>query len=215
MVGIGRRMNRLKTQIMSIRLGPGAAVLPSNVTRIHMHFAKQGKDGHFGAKEFFSKCLPRLKYWNPAVPMIVNRLPGADKAVMTIFIRRTPADADADATSPSSRTEPYINPNNQPTSSFQGKSTVPEPLPEERTVQVEMLRARSSDILKALLKETKAEPVVPTEQEEIELQEIRERQAKSEVDRELMARKNAEKKREAAIMQQARKEAAAMKQATL
>ena len=150
--------------------------------------------------------------------MIVNRMPDADKSIMTIFLRRdhleTQAAADA-SPAPPSRTQPFITPNNQPSSSFQGKSTVPEPLPEERTVQIEMLRARSSDILKALLKETNAVPVKPTEQEEIELQEIRERRAKSEVDRELMAKKNAEKKREAAIMAQARQEAASMKQATM
>jgi hypothetical protein len=37
-------------QLLSIRNGPGAAVLPPEVTGIHMDFSTKIKHGHYGAK---------------------------------------------------------------------------------------------------------------------------------------------------------------------
>jgi len=36
--------------LLAIRLGPGAAMLPPEVTRIHMDFAFKLNDGHFGPR---------------------------------------------------------------------------------------------------------------------------------------------------------------------
>lgn len=38
------------TQLINIKCGPGAAVLPAEVTRIHMDFAIHLKGGHMGAR---------------------------------------------------------------------------------------------------------------------------------------------------------------------
>lgn len=37
-------------QLVNIKCGPGAAILPAEVTRIHMDFAIRLKGGHMGAR---------------------------------------------------------------------------------------------------------------------------------------------------------------------
>lgn len=73
---------------MEVRNGPGAAILPPNVVRLHLEFAHRMGDGHMGPRKFWQENLPRLKYYNPAVPMIVNRhLVQDGPAVLSIYIR--------------------------------------------------------------------------------------------------------------------------------
>ncbi|MCJ1280745.1 hypothetical protein MMC26_000062 [Xylographa opegraphella] len=85
MVNIAKRMRHLKS-LFSIRLGPGAAILPKDVKRIHLDFATKFNDGHLGPRRFFQHCLPRLKYHNPGVSMTVTRTTNqAGPATMTVF----------------------------------------------------------------------------------------------------------------------------------
>ncbi len=37
-------------KLLNIRYGPGAAILPSEVTRIHLEFAKRWNDGQYGPR---------------------------------------------------------------------------------------------------------------------------------------------------------------------
>jgi len=70
-------------------VGPGAAILPPDVTKIHMDFALKGNVGHVGPKKFWRECLPRLKYYNPAVSMTVNRTTeNTTDPVMTIHFNK-------------------------------------------------------------------------------------------------------------------------------
>ncbi|KAI0484157.1 50S ribosomal protein mrp49 [Xylariaceae sp. FL0804] len=88
MVNVGKRMHILQS-VLALRLGPGAAILPSEVTRIHLDFAHKWNDGHLGPRKFWKDCLPRLKYWNPAVPMLVNRTTDqSGPATMSIYFRQ-------------------------------------------------------------------------------------------------------------------------------
>ncbi|KAK2757671.1 hypothetical protein FQN54_004640 [Arachnomyces sp. PD_36] len=94
MVNLIQRMRKLN-QLLSIRLGPGAAILPSPttpskslgpITRLHLSYAQKIYGGHHGARKFWRICLPRLKYHNPAVPMTVKQTKEpADPAVMSIY----------------------------------------------------------------------------------------------------------------------------------
>ncbi|KAJ5296028.1 hypothetical protein PENANT_c021G09220 [Penicillium antarcticum] len=81
MVNLMKRLRKLQT-LLDTRLGTGAAVLPSiasaskefpAVTRLHLTYAQRLEGGHQGARHFWRKCLPRLKYHNPGVPMTVQQ----------------------------------------------------------------------------------------------------------------------------------------------
>lgn len=75
-------------QLMEVRNGPGAAILPPNVTKLHLEFAHKWNNGHLGPRKFWREHLPRLKYHNPAIPMIVNRTFNQDDAaVLTVYMR--------------------------------------------------------------------------------------------------------------------------------
>ncbi|KAG0646061.1 hypothetical protein D0Z07_8212 [Hyphodiscus hymeniophilus] len=59
MVTVIRRMRKLRTindsqltsaQLLALKLGPGAAVFPPEVTRLHLEFAVKQENGHTGAR---------------------------------------------------------------------------------------------------------------------------------------------------------------------
>src|SRR6478609_4155679 len=103
--------------------------------------------------------LPRLKFWNPAVPMIVNRTTDQDgPATLTIYFR-------ADGTP---------NPRDllQPPSSTTGESKAPAPAPGEKSVTIDIKGVHSTDILKDFVHKTSAVPVEPTQLEKQELEEL-------------------------------------------
>ena len=102
--------------------------------------------------------LPRLKYYNPAVPMIVNRKDNNEgAAVMSIYYQNATSTSDAAA----SRVQP-------PSSGIDSSKAVA-PAADERVVKIPMKNKHSDDILAAFLAETRAEPVTPTPEEIEEL----------------------------------------------
>ncbi|KAE8452827.1 hypothetical protein EG329_013099 [Mollisiaceae sp. DMI_Dod_QoI] len=195
MVSIVRRMRTLRA-LLGIRLGPGAAILPLEVTRIHMDFARDIEDGHYGPRKFWRDCLPRLKYHNPAVPMTVNRTNDQlGPAIITVHFTSTAA---------AESTKPEI-------SSTTTKQTSTGPVPAsksgpitERTETINMKDRQVSEILDQLLKLTKAKVVTPTPEETRELRDIEEQNAKSARDAAMMQAENAKRKREEEILRQAR-----------
>lgn len=120
---------------------------------------------------------------------------------MSIYFRQ----GQVDATKPGKYQEP---------SSTEGLSKAPVPDADEKVVTIEMKNQHSDLILKEFLDKTGAVPVVPTPQEETEMQEVEERKERSAIDREAMRKFITKQKREAAMMAQARNEAAALKAAT-
>lgn len=42
--------NHATLQLLNLRMGPGAAILPPEVSQIHMDFATKTQNGHMGAK---------------------------------------------------------------------------------------------------------------------------------------------------------------------
>ncbi|KAK1754588.1 CI-B8 domain-containing protein [Echria macrotheca] len=198
MVGVIRRMNALR-EILWIRNGPGAAILPPNVTKIHLEFARKMEGGHMGPRKFWRENLPRLKFWNPAVPMIVNRI--ADPlgpAILTVYLREGGGPlAKADVSQPSSATD--------------GMSKAPPPANDEKVLVVDMKGLRSDEILKEFLKKTSAVPVETPLEEKMEIQEIEDLRRRGQIDRERNAKMLQEQRREKARLAQAMSEAAAIK----
>jgi large subunit ribosomal protein MRP49 len=119
--------------------------------------------------------MPRLKYWNPAVPMTVNR--GEDQAgpaTMTVYIRDSSSTASSKDPGQQAGTESAdTKPNVSSDSSVRHTSAAPPAAPQERTVLIEMKHQKSNDILKQLLHITRAQPVSPTADERQKMAEIR------------------------------------------
>ncbi|KAI1020729.1 hypothetical protein LB504_011981 [Fusarium proliferatum] len=180
-------------QIISLRCGPGAAILPPEVTRIHMDFATSFKNGHMGAKKFWRENLPRLKYHNPSVPMIVNRHSRNNKKpTISIYLRKP----DASTPAPATRSQPSSSRNNM------SKATPPDA--DEKIITVDMTEKHSSHILEYVLAETRAVPIKPTKEEIRELQELDAMARQAEVDRARMRSLREEKKREEDMLKRAR-----------
>lgn len=81
--------------MLDVRVGTGAAILPSvanaskefpAVTRLHLTYAQKIYGGHQGARHFWRNCLPRLKYYNPSIPMTVQQTTEQDTpAALSIY----------------------------------------------------------------------------------------------------------------------------------
>ncbi|KAF9877768.1 50s ribosomal protein mrp49 [Colletotrichum karsti] len=193
MTRVGARWHALRA-ILSIRHGPGAAIVPSTVTRIHMEFAKTIGEGHAGPRKFWKEMLPRLKYHNPAIPMIVNRKAANEgAAIMSVYFRTTPTPIDP-ATLP------------QPPSSAVDQSKAPTPIEGERVVKIDMKGKRSEEILERFVAETAALAVQPTPEELREMEEVKELRIKGQQDREAVAEIRDAAKKEKAMLDKARAE---------
>ncbi|KAL7795230.1 mitochondrial ribosomal protein L51 [Trichoderma ceciliae] len=194
MRSLGERLNLLRKKLINIRCGPGAAVLPQEVTRIHMDFAIRLKGGHMGAKKFWKEYLPRLKYHNPSIPMIVNRHDQNESPpTMTIYLRKPASSAEASS-------EPVA----QPSSSRTNLSKAQPPTADERIVHIDMTNKHSSHILEFFLAETRAVPLQPTNEEIVEMQSLATLRKNAEVDRERVRQIRLEKKRDEDMLKRAR-----------
>ncbi|KAL8797218.1 MAG: hypothetical protein Q9195_000685 [Heterodermia aff. obscurata] len=193
MVNIINRMRRLKT-LLDIRLGPGAAVLPPEVKRIHLSFAYKLNDGHFGARKVWRQYLPRLKYHNPAVSMTVDRSQNnTGPATLSIFFAPSANTSSASATSsPAS------------TSSTTASKATSDHTPFERVQTVDMKHRHEEEILEQLMQITKAVKVDPNPEEELEMRQLEDQRARSQKDAETTRLYNEKVGREKALLEQAR-----------
>ncbi|VUC22083.1 unnamed protein product [Clonostachys rosea] len=181
------------TQLIDLKCGPGAAILPPEVTRIHMDFAFKLNNGHMGPKKFWKEILPRIKYHNPAVPMIVNRHNNNDRPpVMTIYLRKPDA-------SPTSDPAPV-----QPASSWADLSKATPPAADERVVTIDMKNKHSSAILEFFLAETRALTIAPTKEEIEEIQSLKVLKKESQISRARVLADRMAKKREEDMLKRAR-----------
>lgn len=159
------------------------------------------------SRKFWQEILPRLKFHNPAIPMIVNRRPGPEGgAIMSVYFQNAAAAAAAAAPSPSSSSSPTQSaeadanapsdssasaPSDpvvrvQPPSSAIDTSKAVAPASDERVVQIDMQHKHSDDILQLFLAETKAIPVQPTPEELAELREAEAFVRQGEADRRMV-----------------------------
>ncbi|GAB0134243.1 hypothetical protein EsDP_00002623 [Epichloe bromicola] len=190
MRSLGERLNLLR-KLINLRCGPGAAILPPEVSRIHLDFAARMDDGHMGARKFWRECLPRLKYHNPSIPMIVNRHDqNQSSPLLTIYLRTKSATDDS--------------PSAQPASSRTNLSKAQPPGPNEKTVTIDMKNKHSSDILEYFIAETRAKPVQASKEEIAEMQYLEGMKKQAEIDRERVRQLRAEKKKEEEMLKRAR-----------
>ncbi|PWY88448.1 50S ribosomal protein Mrp49 [Aspergillus heteromorphus CBS 117.55] len=102
MVNFFKRMRKLNA-LLDVRTGTGAAILPTAatatkefpaITRLHLTYAQKIYGGHQGARHFWRKCLPRLKFHNPAIPMTVRQTTEQEiPASLTIYFSERTSDA--------------------------------------------------------------------------------------------------------------------------
>ncbi|TVY31170.1 hypothetical protein LHYA1_G000124 [Lachnellula hyalina] len=182
MVNIAQRMTRLK-ELLRLKVGGGAAILPPEVTRLHMDFVMTYDDGHKGPRNFWRNDLRRLKFYNPAIPMTVSRTENPDDpALMTIHFASASAAASTPATPSSS------------------------PAPTERTEVFTIKSRKRYEILEQLMTLTNAKKIEPTEQELNEIRELSAKREQSAKDSALSQKVNARKKQEKRRMAIARGE---------
>lgn len=146
-------------------------------------------------RKFWRENLPRLKYHNPAVPIIINRHHENDTPpTMTIYMRS--ADRPAAAESPDSTTPLF--------SSHSDLAKAPQPAPGERAVRIDMKDKHSSEILHSFMTETSATPLQPTAEDISEMQALDALRQRGDIDRERVRQERAEKKREEDMLKRAR-----------
>ncbi|UNI20080.1 hypothetical protein JDV02_006206 [Purpureocillium takamizusanense] len=188
-------------QLITIKCGPGAAIIPPEVTRIHMDFATKLNGGHMGARKFWREYLPRLKYHNPAIPMIVNRHDqNSSPPTMTIYLRKTTSPS---ADSPSADL-PAAKAHTQPGSSINNLSKAQPPASDERVVHIDMKNKHSSQIFDFFAAETRAKALQPTTEEIAEMQSLKAFKKQAGVDRERVRQLRAERKKEEDMLKRAR-----------
>ncbi|KKA27691.1 hypothetical protein TD95_002770 [Thielaviopsis punctulata] len=200
MVGTATRWHQVR-RLLGIKFGPGAAVLPPNVTRIHMDFSRDMKGGHMGPRKFWKDILPRLKYHNPSIPMLVCRRMIADgPATMTVYMRSSSsssAPSTPDAPSTASVLSSGVSQNGVP---------APAPLADETAVTIDMKNLHTETILSKFLATTKAVPIEPTPEEEKEIADDKLMSGKAELDRVRVKSLVDEQRRERDMLERARKD---------
>ena len=171
-------------QLLNLRLGPGAAVLPRDVLRIHLSFATRINGGHFGPRRFWREHLPRLKFHNPGVSMKVDRTSDqASPATMTIFFSHSPAARTKDLGSDASSVLPTS----------------------ERVEVIDMKNKKDTEILGEFLKITSAVEVLATAAEIRQLEELEEHRERSQTDRQHSKQLLAARLQDQRLLDQARR----------
>ncbi|KAI0389201.1 CI-B8 domain-containing protein [Xylariaceae sp. FL0594] len=224
MVNPGKRMNLLKA-LLSIRHGPGAAILPPEISRIHLDFAMKWNDGHLGPRKFWRECLPRLKFWNPAIPMIVNRSKNqAGPATMSIYFKNPSSTSPSTTTTTSTTTKPSAFSHiaalqntlplaQQPQSSVENEFPAPEPAADETVVRIDMKHVKSTAILDEFLAKTGANPVKPSKEDEAEMLQVEDRLDRAALDRAIVRQWLDKKREDERVRNLAKAEADAIKAA--
>lgn len=225
-------MRALKNKLYALKFGPGGAVLPANITRIHMEFGLKNGQGHVGPTKFWRDNLPRLKFWNPSVPMIINRTPEPDKpATMSIYLRQSapgsskkkgaskPATTTTTTTattpkSPEAATADTAEAKQAASrSAWDGSAQPPPPVEGERVVTIDMTHMHSTAILAELVTKTGAVAAKPSSEEAEDMAALAEVKKQGDADRKLVLEYVQGQKRQKALLERARREADAIKAA--
>lgn len=142
-------------------------------------------------RKFWKEYLPRLKYHNPSIPMILNRHHNNEvPPKMTIYLARDPAKPP----------KTFL----QTPSSHENTSKAQPPTESERTVEINMQNKHSEQILEYFMAETRAVPLQPTEKELEELKKLEELDVQRKADHEDYMQRRAIKNREAEMLRRAR-----------
>lgn len=173
-------------------VGPRSVACPLGEARRYLSRANRSH------RKFWRDCLPRLKYWNPSIPMIVQRTADATApATLTIYFRN--AAASASATDAQAPTQGSNNPS--PTSGLirspepHTSAAAPPPAEDETVVSLSITKHDEPEILAEFLAKTRAVVVQPTAAEEQEMRDRDERVAANAAERARNAQKQRKKER--------------------
>lgn len=157
-------------QLLNLKLGSGAIVLPNDVREVHLQFAPKINNGHGGARKFWRNALPRIKYHNPSIPMTVTRIKDQETpATLTLSFGRT-------TTSSMARDRTLLLTTTTQAASVEGQPGI------DRKEVIDLTNLHDSEILARLTKLTNAIIVLPTAEEEEQLQKLEVEKAKSRQD---------------------------------
>ncbi|KAJ5662441.1 hypothetical protein N7523_002319 [Penicillium sp. IBT 18751x] len=204
MVNLFKRMRKLKT-MLEVRVGTGAAIFPTlataskefpAVTRLHLTYAQKIYGGHQGARHFWRKCLPRLKYHNPGVRMTVQQTEDqAGPAALTIyFAERLSSTASA------------VAGKNQVTDKH-----APAPEANEKTAVVDLKNLTWEEIWSRVQASTGAEDVPASEADQEEAKKLKAIAEKAVGDRERIQAMRQAKKDQERMLAEARGEVEKLK----
>jgi len=162
-------------KLFFVRVGPGAAVLPRDVTRIHMRYAAKYNEGHFGPRKFWRQYLPRLKYHNPNLKVTVEQTQDqAGPATLTIFYS---SETSADRVL-ATELKHAGAPGGPSAEGMDEGSSV-----NEKMETVDMKHKHERDIWKRVAELTGAEEIEPTDDELHQIREYEAADVQGEIDR--------------------------------
>ncbi|KAL4875794.1 CI-B8 domain-containing protein [Aspergillus karnatakaensis] len=198
MPNLVKRLRKLQQRIVNVRVGTGAAILPSKttatpefpaITRLHLTYAQQIYKGHQGARHFWRNCLPRLKYHNPGIPMTVKQTQDNEAPpLLTVYFAENLSKSSQSA--------------GETTQDLQA----PEPSAEEKTAVVDLRHLAYTDIWRKLKSVTGAKEIEATEEEQAQIAQFSEWRVKSREDRARIAALTQAKKDHEAMLAAARGE---------
>ncbi|KAE8150413.1 CI-B8 domain-containing protein [Aspergillus avenaceus] len=204
MVNIFRRMRKLQS-LLNVRVGTGAAVLPSvasankelpAITRLHLTYARKIYGGHQGARHFWRNCLPRLKYHNPGLRMTVKQTDEQEgPAALTIYFAERASNA-------ASLTAANIE-----------DKHAPAPESSEKTAILDVKNLGYEQIWAKVKMMTGAEEIPTTAEEEAQLKKFEQLREQSSKDRVRIAEMRQAKKDQERMLQEARGEVERLRQA--
>jgi large subunit ribosomal protein MRP49 len=173
-------------QLRQVRLGLGAAVFPPTapITRLHLTYAVKADQGHHGARKFWRLCLPRIKFYNPAVGITVKQIQD-QSAPALLSIYHSSTSPDSRLLLPATTTTTTKTSKNA--AAAVADSFAPAPGEEERVVTLDVKGKDVSEIWSQVRDLTKAEEIQPTEEDLKEMEVAEQEMLRSERDRKRMA----------------------------
>lgn len=125
--------------------------------------------GHLGARKFWRNALPRLKYHNPTVSMVIDRTNIEDgPATLTIQFEQPASTTSESSSTTLLATRATVSPTEESTNI--------------RAEIIDMKNIRDSEILSQLMKITNAVQVFPSAKDEAELRKLNKAKEKSRQD---------------------------------
>lgn len=165
-------------------------MLHNDVRQVHLQLAPKINNGHAGARKFWRNALPRIKYHNPAIPMLVTRLKNQESpATLTLSFGGSSALS-------------FLARNRNSTLSTTPASSVQDQPEIDHKEIMDVTNLHDSEILVRLTKLTNATLVLPTLEEEEQLQKLEVEKAKSRQDALVNAEYLGRKRRDKAFLDQ-------------
>lgn len=177
---------------MHIRLGLGAAILPSSspVTRLHLTYTQKTQPNHIGARKFWRTCLPRIKFYNPSVAVTVKQCP--------------------EPTTPAYLTVYFTNSGEHAVTVKGGSkildSLAPEPTESEQVTTIDVNGRDEAAIWSEFQRLTGAQEVRATAEDEKGMEEVERLRVKGEADRKRVALYRQTKKDQEAMLRAAKED---------